>query len=98
MGAARGGVWVGRAGGRGAGGIGERRSALYQQGGARGEDRSAVVDRSHWGAARGSGALGARGEQNWSGATVAAGGGGRAELSSADRSKLGDHRQHGHRT
>ena len=65
---------------------------------ARGEDRSAVVDRSHWGAARGSGALGARGEQNWSGATVAAGGGGRAELSSADRSKLGDHRQHGHRT
>ena len=31
-------------------------------------------------------------------ATVAAGGGGRAELSGADRSKLGDHRQPRHRT
>ena len=42
--------------------IGEGRSALYQQGRARGEDRSAVADRSHRRAARGSGALGAGGE------------------------------------
>ena len=39
--------------------IGEWRSALYQQGRARGKDRSAVADRSNGRVARGSGALGA---------------------------------------
>ena len=79
--------------------IGEGRSALYQQGRARGEDRSAVADRSQRRAAGRAvrWELDAR-SQKRSRTTVAAGGGERTELSGADRSKLGRHRQPRHRT